>query len=118
MDVRLSPEQQALPDSAARLVDQLAPTPWPTSATPSAPPSSMPPWPRPAGESSERAAEGDAPLASGVEVGIVAEELGRGLADVSFLGPILAGELRRLTGAPPVARSRDRGPRRPTWPRW
>jgi alkylation response protein AidB-like acyl-CoA dehydrogenase len=31
------------------------------------------------------------PWASGVEVGIVAEELGRGLADAAYLGPTLAG---------------------------
>jgi hypothetical protein len=36
-----------------------------------------------------------------VEAAIVAEELGRGLADVSFFGPLMAGELRRLAGAPP-----------------
>jgi alkylation response protein AidB-like acyl-CoA dehydrogenase len=39
------------------------------------------------------------PLASGVEVAIVAEELARRLADVAFLGPTLAAELRRLAGA-------------------
>jgi alkylation response protein AidB-like acyl-CoA dehydrogenase len=44
-------------------------------------------------------AEG-APLASGVEPAIVAEELGQGLADAPFLGPTLATELRRLAGAP------------------
>jgi hypothetical protein len=33
----------------------------------------------------------------------VAEELGRGLADVSFLGPTLAAELRRLAGTPPAS---------------
>jgi hypothetical protein len=42
------------------------------------------------------------PLASGVEPAIIAEELGRGLADVSFLGPTLAAELRRVAGAPPA----------------
>ena len=47
------------------------------------------------------AAEGGGPLASGVEAAIVAEELGRGAADASFLGPTLAAELRRLAGAPP-----------------
>ena len=36
-----------------------------------------------------------------MEVAVVAEELGRGAADVSFLGPTLAAELRRLVGAPP-----------------
>lgn len=40
------------------------------------------------------------PSASGVEVAIVAEELGRGLVDAPFLGPTLALELRRLTRAP------------------
>ena len=44
-----------------------------------------------------------APWASGVEVALVAEELGRGLADAPFLGPTLAAELRRLAGAPPAA---------------
>ena len=38
--------------------------------------------------------------ASGVEVGVVAEELGRGVADTPFLGPTLATELRRAAGAP------------------
>jgi hypothetical protein len=41
-------------------------------------------------------------VASGVEVAIVAAELGRGLADAPFLGPTLAAELRRLAGAPPA----------------
>ncbi len=50
-----------------------------------------------------RADEADgAPLASGVEPAIVAEELGRGLADAPFLGPTLATELRRIAGAPPA----------------
>jgi hypothetical protein len=38
------------------------------------------------------------PLASALEVAIVAEELARFLADVSYLGPILARDLRRLAG--------------------
>jgi len=99
MDVRLSAEQQALRDSAARLVEQLGP--------------------HSVGEigDGERAAKLDAavtasgwrelrtatddgaPLASGVEAAIVAEELGRGLADVAFFGPIMACELRRVAGA-------------------
>jgi alkylation response protein AidB-like acyl-CoA dehydrogenase len=94
-------EQQALRESAARVVDQLAP--------------------HAVGEIAEieRTTKLDAavessgwrelrigddrgdPLASGVEAGIVAEELGRGLADVSFLGPTLAADLRRLAGAAP-----------------
>lgn len=100
MDVRLSPEQHALRDAARQVVDHLGP--------------------RTVGALSDRertakldaavdatgwrelrtAAEGDAPLASGVEVGILAEELGRGVADAAFVGPTMAAELRRLVGAP------------------
>jgi alkylation response protein AidB-like acyl-CoA dehydrogenase len=99
MDVRLSPEQVALRDSAAQMMDRLAP--------------------RTVGdlEDTERKAKLDAaveatgwrdlrveaggglPLASAVEASIVAEELGRGLADTSFLGPTLAADLRRRAGS-------------------
>jgi alkylation response protein AidB-like acyl-CoA dehydrogenase len=103
MDVRLSPEQQALRDSAARLVDQLGPhavgdlgDPERTAKLDAAVTGAG--W-----RELRVASDGEAPLASGVEVGIVAEVLGRGLADVSFLGPILASELRRLVGAPASA---------------
>ena len=44
--------------------------------------------------------EAGKPWASGVEVAIVAEEMARGPADASLLGPTLAAELRRLSGAP------------------
>ncbi|GAA0571361.1 acyl-CoA dehydrogenase family protein [Actinomadura livida] len=102
MDVRLSSEQQALRDAAARLADDLGPksvaelgdgaraakldtaleaTGWRELRTP---------------------ADGNRPLASAVEAAIVAEELGRGLADTSFLGPTLAAELRRRASAPPA----------------
>ena len=101
MDVRLSPEQQALRDSAARIVEKHGPHAVGAlgdrerAAKLDAAVSG-------AGWRELRAAgDGDTPLASGVEVGIVAEELGRGLADVSFLGPTMASELRRLAGAPP-----------------
>ncbi|MFF5257913.1 acyl-CoA dehydrogenase family protein [Actinomadura viridis] len=101
MDVRLSAEQQALREAAARLVDDHAPgsvadlddtartarleaaltgSGWRELRTPE---------------------DRDRPLASAVETAIVAEELGRGLADVSFLGPTLATELRRRAGAEP-----------------
>jgi alkylation response protein AidB-like acyl-CoA dehydrogenase len=100
MDVRLSPEQVALRDSVAQVVDRMGPrtvaqlddverrdkldatvasSGWRELRTPD---------------------DGTAPLASGVEVGIVAEELGRGSADAAFLGPTLAADLRRLAGAP------------------
>ncbi len=102
MDVRLTTEQQALRDSAAQVVDRLGPG-----------------TVRGLGDV-ERAGRLDAavaasgwrelrvppdgrtPLASAVEAAVVAEELGRGLADVPFLGPTLAAELRRLAGAPPA----------------
>ncbi len=101
MDVRLSAEQHALRDSAARLVARLGPQavadlgdPERTAKLDAAVAAS--------GWRELRSATGDgAPTASGVEAAIVAEELGRGLADVSFFGPILAGELRRLAGAAP-----------------
>src|SRR5439155_19354814 len=61
------------------------------------------------------ATDGGSPWASAVETAIVAEELARALADVAFLGPTLAAELRRLSGAPAatgketVALARDLG---------
>jgi alkylation response protein AidB-like acyl-CoA dehydrogenase len=99
MDVRLSTEQVALRDSAAQMMDRLAPR---TVAD--------------LGDG-ERRAKLDAaveatgwrdlrvdageglPLASAVEAAIVAEELGKGLADTSFLGPTLAADLRRRSGS-------------------
>ena len=107
MDVRLSPEQQALRDSAAQVVDRLGPQTVGQLDD---------------GERAEKLdaaiaasgwrelrspEDGDAPLASGVEVAIIAEELGRGLADAPFVGPTLAAELRRLVGAPAGHRPRD-----------
>ena len=64
-----------------------------------------------------RAEDGDARWPPAVEVALVAEELGRGLADAAFLGPTLAAELRRLAGAPvataPETVAAHRRPRRP-----
>src|SRR5205823_11257602 len=40
-----------------------------------------------------------APLASGVEVAIVADALGAAAADVAFTGPVLAADLARRAGA-------------------
>ena len=100
MDVRLSAEQVALRDSAAQVVARLGPhavgdlddaeRAGKLDAAVAA-----------AGWRELRAAtDGGRPWASAVEVAIVAEELGRGLADTAFLGPTLAAELRRLAGAP------------------
>ncbi|HVV75484.1 MAG TPA: acyl-CoA dehydrogenase family protein [Mycobacteriales bacterium] len=100
MDVRLSAEQRALRDTAVDLVGSLRPqsvsdlvdteriakldaaviaTGWRTL---------------------READDAGAPYASAVEVAIVAEELGRGLADTPFIGPVLAADLRRLAGSP------------------
>ena len=81
----------------------------PTSTTPSGRPSWTPPWPARAGGSCGSATGDGAPLASGVEAAIVAEELGRGLADVSFVGPTLAAR------APPAGRRRHRARRSRPW---
>ena len=100
MDVRLSPEQVALRDASAQVVDRLG-----VHGVAEL-------------DDRERAAKLDAavaasgwrelrtatddgtPWASAVEVALVAEELGRGLADAAFVGATLAAELRRRTGAP------------------
>ena len=103
MDVRLSPEQVALRDAAAQVVDRLGvqtvavlgdrERALKLNAAVEA-----------SGWRELRTAtdDGGAPWASAVEVAIVAEELGRGLADAPFLGATLAAELRRLAGAPPA----------------
>ncbi len=101
MDVRLSPEQVALRDSVAQVADHLGPgtvgrlddaervlkldaavaaTGW---------------------RDLRAAAEDGHPWASGVEVAVVAEQLGRRLAEAAFLGPTLAADLRRRADAPP-----------------
>jgi alkylation response protein AidB-like acyl-CoA dehydrogenase len=100
MDVRLSPEQEALRDAASRIVDRWGPrTVAQLGDTGRA--DELAAAVAAAGWRELRVAEGGGePLASGVEVAIVAEELGRRLADVAFLGPTLAAELRRLAGAP------------------
>lgn len=100
MDVRLTPEQVALRDSAAQLAERLGPA---TVASL---------------DDTERAAkleaavaaagwreirgpgEGTSPLGSAVEAALVAEELGRCLVDAPYLGPTLAADLRRVTDAP------------------
>jgi Acyl-CoA dehydrogenase, C-terminal domain len=102
MDVRLSSVQEALLESVAAVVDRLG-----TRAV-----GQLDDRERSAkleaaivasGWRELRADEGEgAPLTSGVEPAIVAEELGRGLADAPFLGPTLATELRRIAGAPPA----------------
>ena len=102
MDVRLSPEQRALRDSAAQVVDRLGPHAVGQLDDPDRA-AKLDAAVAASGWRELRAATDDGtPLASGVEVAIVAEELGRGLADAAFLGPTLAAELRRLAAAPPA----------------
>src|SRR5262245_11034160 len=43
-----------------------------------------------------------APLGGGVEAAIIAEALAEALADVPFTGPLLAADLARRAGAPPL----------------
>jgi hypothetical protein len=103
MDVRLSLEQQALQDSAARMVDQLGPHAVREVGDPERVAKLDAAVTGAGWRELRTGADGAAPLASGVEVAIIAKELGQGLADVSFLGPILASELRRMAGAPASA---------------
>src|SRR3954465_13325177 len=98
MDVRLSPEQRALQESAAQLVDRLGPhtvrdlddhervAKLDAAVTASG-------W-----REIRSGSDDGTPWASAFEAAIVAEELARGLVDVAFVGPVLAADLRRLGG--------------------
>ena len=104
MDVRLSSEQVALRDSAVQIVERLG-----VGAVAELGDQERVGKLDAAVESAgwrelRTAVDGGAPWGSAVEVAIIAEELGRGLADVAFLGPTMAAELRRLSGAPPAKR--------------
>ena len=98
MDTRYSPEQQELRRSAAALVDDLAPkTVEDLEDDPRR--HRLAEAVRGAGWLELRTAgDDDRPLASGVEVAIVARELGRRAADTPFLGPLLAADLARQAG--------------------
>lgn len=88
MDARLTTEQRELREAAARLADELGPGSV----------HDLDDADRVARLEKAVAATGWRSLrtdgASGVEVAIVAEEFGRGLVDVPFLGPVLADDLR------------------------
>ena len=100
MDVRLSPVQRALRDAAAQVVDRLGPTSVGDLADGERR-AKLDAAVASSGWRELRSADDDGtPYASAVEAALVAEELGRGLVDASFVGPVLAGELRRVTGAP------------------
>ncbi|NLD76149.1 MAG: acyl-CoA dehydrogenase [Acidimicrobiales bacterium] len=97
MDVRLSPEQQALRDSTAQIVDRLGPKAV-GQLDDGERADKLEAAVASTGWRELRADDSGAPLAGGTEVALVAEELARGLADAAFLGPTLAAELRRLAG--------------------
>jgi alkylation response protein AidB-like acyl-CoA dehydrogenase len=101
MDVRLSADQQGLRDAAAKVVDRLGPKAVPEIGDPDRLEKLDVTLDECGWRELRSESEGGGPLASGVEVSLVAEELGRGLADAAFLGPTLAAELQRLAGAPP-----------------
>lgn len=92
MDVRLTSEQRQLRDAAAKLADDLGPG----SVQDLGDDSRVTRLEKAVDTTGWRALRSDG--ASGVEVAIVAEEFGRGLVDVPFLGPVLADDLRRHLG--------------------
>ncbi|GAA5052312.1 acyl-CoA dehydrogenase family protein [Nocardia callitridis] len=88
MDVRLTNEQRQLRDAAAKLADDLGPG----SVADLADLARIGRLMRAVESTGWRELRSDG--ASGVEVAVVAEEFGRGLVDVPFLGPVLADDLR------------------------
>lgn len=98
MDVRLNAEQRQLRDAAAKLADDLGPG----SVAELDDTSRVSRLERAVAQTGWRSLRSDG--ASGVEVAIVAEEFGRGLVDVPFLGPVLADDLGRhvVLGAGPT----------------
>ena len=98
MDTRYSPEQLELRRSAGALVADLGPKTV-DDLDDGSRRQRLAEAVRRAGWLELRAAgDDDCPLASGVEVAIVARELGRGVADTAFLGPLLAVDLARQAG--------------------
>ncbi|HWC84770.1 MAG TPA: acyl-CoA dehydrogenase family protein [Pseudonocardiaceae bacterium] len=89
MDVRLTPEQRQLRAAAAKLADELGPD----SVAELDDADRVARLEKAVDSAGWRSLRSDG--ASGVEVAIVAEEFGRGLVDVPFLGPVLADDLRR-----------------------
>jgi hypothetical protein len=105
MDVRLSPEQVALRDAAAQVVDRLG-LHGVADLDDRERAAKLDAAVIASGWRELRTASGDGtPWASAVEVALVAEELGRGLADAAFVGATLAADLRRRAGAPAAGQS-------------
>jgi len=89
MDVRLTAEQQQLRDAAAKLADDLGPG----AVNDLADNERIARLDKQVKTTGWRSLRSDG--ATGVEVAIVAEEFGRRLVDVPFLGPVLADDLAR-----------------------
>uniref|UniRef100_UPI00245418F5 acyl-CoA dehydrogenase n=1 Tax=Nocardia farcinica TaxID=37329 RepID=UPI00245418F5 len=94
MDVRLTAEQRQLRDAAARLADELGPG----SVADLDDEQRVARLGKAVDTAGWRSLRSDG--ASGVEVALVAEEFGRGLVDVAFLGPVLADDLLGPAGEP------------------
>jgi hypothetical protein len=92
MDVRLTTEQRQLRDAAAKLADDLGPG----SVQDLSDEGRIARLEKAVDATGWRSLRSDG--ASGVEVAIVAEEFGRGLVDVPYIGPALADELHRHVG--------------------
>jgi hypothetical protein len=92
MDVRLTVEEQQLREAAAKLADDLGPG----AVQELIDEARIARLESTVAATEWRTLRSDG--ASGVEVAIVAEEFGRGLIDVPFLGPVLADDLSRRLG--------------------
>ena len=100
MDVRLSPEQRALRDSAVQLVRRLGPGTM-AGLDDDERRAKLDAAVDAAGWRELRSGDdGGAPWASAVEAAIVVDELAYGAADAPMVGPTLAADLRRRAGAP------------------
>jgi len=93
MDVRLTAEQQQLRDAAAKLADDLGPG----AVNDLADDERIARLDKQVKTTGWRSLRSDG--ATGVEVAVVAEEFGRRLVDVPFLGPVLADDLARRIDA-------------------
>jgi alkylation response protein AidB-like acyl-CoA dehydrogenase len=102
VDVRDTPEQAELRRTARQLARQLGPRTV-VDLDDGARAERLARALRDAGLLELRHDSGDgAPLASGVEAGIVADALAEGVANTAFAGPVLAVDLARRAGAPPL----------------
>jgi alkylation response protein AidB-like acyl-CoA dehydrogenase len=102
MDVRDTPEQAELRRTARRLARELGPRSV-ADLDDAKRSRRLAEAVREAGWLELRADDGDgAPLAGGVEAAIIGEALAEAVADVPFTGPVLAADLARRAGAPPL----------------